>query len=229
MAPIHTGARAEIAGSNVSLRLLSSLGKQYTLQRALRLSELSGTNWTTLTSVLARTGTVVTLTAPANAMPAFLRIVVSAGDTDGDGINNWEDYKLELNPNNSKSNNQLDAGGQPMSIYACAVGKPSTQNLVAITATDPAADQPDPGQKAINLGQCTVPRGRFPLNGTLALGFVIWSGAFPLPFGGWLTGSGQDERDGLLPFAGRHFDGRPPAAARRRADHGRLGLRVGGR
>jgi hypothetical protein len=112
VAPVHPGSRAEIAGSNVSLRHLSSLGKQYTLQRAPGRSELSGTNWTALTSLLARTGTVVTLTAPANARPAFLTIAVSDVNTDG------ETYKLGPDRSNLKSNNQLDATGEPMSDYA---------------------------------------------------------------------------------------------------------------
>jgi hypothetical protein len=149
--------------SNFSVTLPSALGKQYQLQSVQ--PNISGwTNWTVEMSIVARTGTVVTLTAPISSVPKFFRVGIADVDTDGDGLNDWEEYKLGLDPFNPFSNNQLDAFGQPMNDYAYAAARMASQNVVTITANDPTCVQPDPGQVAGDLGQFTITRGGFPLN-----------------------------------------------------------------
>ena len=101
------------------------------------------------TSIIVRTGAVVSLSAPAGLAPKFFRIAIADVDTDGDGVNDWEEYKLGLDPTQASSNNQLDGVGQPLGDYAYAAGKLASQNVITITATDPAAIQPDQGQSAI--------------------------------------------------------------------------------
>jgi hypothetical protein len=152
------------SGTNFTVIMACALGKQYELQSALALSNDIAAIWTNEMALVARTGAVVNLTAPAGVAQKFFRISISDVDTDGDGVNDWEEYKLGLDPTRPSSNNQLDANGQPMNDYAYAVSKLASQNVVTITATDPAAYQPDPGQNAVNPGLFTVTRGGFPLN-----------------------------------------------------------------
>ena len=146
--------------TNFSVSLPCVLGKQYQLQSIPGLSRASLSNWMTEASVVARTGTVVTVSAPASAAPKFFRIAISDVDTDGDGVNDWEEYKLGLDPTKAASNNQLDGNGQPMNDYAYATSQLASQNVVAIAATDPAANQPDPGQSAANMGTYHRDAGR---------------------------------------------------------------------
>jgi len=96
-----------LTASNFSVTLPSALGKQYQLQSVQ--PEISGwTNWTVESTIIARTGTVVTLTAPIGATPKFFRVGIADVDTDGDGLNDWEEYQLGLDPTKAFSNNQLD-------------------------------------------------------------------------------------------------------------------------
>jgi hypothetical protein len=146
--------------TNVSVSLPCALGKQYELQSA-----ASGwSNWVTEATFIARAGTNVTLVGSAGPAPKFFRVAISDVDTDGDGVNDWEEYKLGLDPTKAASNNQLDGNGQPMGDYAYATSKLASQNVVSIAATDPTATEPDPGQSAGNMGSYTVTRGGFPLN-----------------------------------------------------------------
>ena len=157
--------RISIAGhtrTNFTVSMPSALGKQYQLQSVQGLTNLS--NWITETTMVARAGSVVTLSAPASATTKFFRISVSDVDTDGDGVNDWEEYQLGLDPTKATSNGQLDSNGQPMSDRAYATNKLASQNIITITATDPTANQPDVAQSAINLGLFTITRGGFPLN-----------------------------------------------------------------
>ena len=111
------------AGTNLTVSMACALGKQYQLQSISTISSGGLSNWVTEATVIARTGTVVTVTAPAGAAPKFFRIAIADVDTDGDGVNDWEEYKLGLDPTKAASNNQLDGSGQPMSDYAYATSK----------------------------------------------------------------------------------------------------------
>src|SRR5579859_3321989 len=155
-----------VAGTNFVVNIAAALGKQYVLESA-QPSNGGWTNWTPEASVVARSGSVVTLTSPSSDSVKFYRISISDVDTDGDGVNDWEEYQLGLDPMNATSNGTLDSNGKPLSDYAYVLGKLANENVVTITATDPTANQPDPGQNAINFGMWTVTRGGFPLNGLL--------------------------------------------------------------
>ena len=146
------------------------LGKQYQLQSV---TDLGSTNWIVETNVVVRSGTNLTLMASAGSVGKFFRTAVSDVDTDGDGVNDWEEYKLGLDPLNPMSNNTLDGNGQLMNDYAYATGKFAAQNIFSIAATDPTTVQPDPGTSPTDLGVLTVSRGGFALKSitvNLALG-----------------------------------------------------------
>ncbi len=153
-----------LSTTNITVSMTSALGKKYQLQSVEILGGPGASNWVAEASTVVRTGQVVTLSAPADKTAKFFRMVVSDVDTDGDGVSDWEEYQLGLNPTNSASSGQLDENGQPMSDYAYALGKMASQNSITIVAADPTATQPDPGQAATSLGTYTVTRGGFPLN-----------------------------------------------------------------
>jgi hypothetical protein len=153
-----------MAGTNFSVSMPCARGKQYQLQSAQLLPSGGLSNWVVEGSIIARTGTVVTLTAPASVSAKFFRLAISDVDSDGDGVNDWEEYQLGLDPFNPVSNGQLDGNGVPLGDYPYVVGRLASQNVITISATDPTANQPDPGQPVINSGLLTVTRGGFPLN-----------------------------------------------------------------
>ena len=147
------------SGNNFMVSIPCALGKQYDLQ-----STTDWTNWTSEASVVARNGNNVTLTGTTTGAPKFFRISISDVDSDGDGVSDWEEYQLGLNPFQASSSGLLDIDGKPLADYAYATGKLTSQNVVTVTALDPAAFQPDPCQTAQNLGAFVVSRGGFPLN-----------------------------------------------------------------
>jgi len=148
--------------TNFSVTLPAALGKQYTLQS---IQPLSGnwTNWTTETTIVARTGSNITLSAQVTSASKLFRIGIADVDSDGDGLNDWEEYQLGLDPMDPMSNGQLDPNFQPYTDYAYATAKFASQNIVTIASPDPLAFQPDSGQAAGNAGIITVSRGGFPL------------------------------------------------------------------
>lgn len=150
--------------TNFTVSLPCALGKQYGLQSVPGLTNGAPSDWTNDMTLVVRTGTVVTLAASASQARKFFRVAIADVDTDGDGVNDWEEYRLGLDPTKAASNSQLDGSGQPMGDYAYATSKLASQNVVAIAATDPTASQPDSGQNPANFGQFTVTRGGFPLN-----------------------------------------------------------------
>ena len=94
----------------------------------------------------------------------FYRVSISDVDTDGDGLNDWEEYQLGLDPTTPFSNGQQDANGNAIGDYAYVTNMLAFQNVITIAATVVTATQPDPGQNALVTGQFTLTRGGFPLN-----------------------------------------------------------------
>src|SRR5260221_764642 len=170
---------AVFTGTNGSITMPDALGKLYQLQS---ITNLGSTNWLVETSAVARAGTNITFPSSANAAMKFYRIVVSDVDTDGDGVNDWEEYQLGLDPSNAWSNAQLDGNGNPLGDYPYVTGRLATQNVITIAATDPTTMQPDPGQSPTDLGVFTVTRGGFPLNSiTVNLGLGGPGAGFAAP------------------------------------------------
>jgi uncharacterized protein DUF1800/PA14 domain-containing protein/putative Ig domain-containing protein/CHRD domain-containing protein/thrombospondin type 3 repeat protein len=153
-----------LSGTNFVMNMPSVPGKLYQLQSCQSLVAASMV-WSNETSVIAQAGTTnVTFPAPANLSGKFFRVVTSDIDSDGDGLNDWEEIQLGLDPLNPNSNGHLDGNGQAIPDYQYAVSGIATQNVVSISATDPITFQPDPGQSATDLGQFTVTRSGFGLD-----------------------------------------------------------------
>jgi uncharacterized protein (DUF1800 family) len=155
-------------GDHFTVTVPSQLGKQYELQSLQPSSGGGWTNWISETNTVSRSGSVVMLDAAVGPSVKLFRIAVSDVDTDGDGVNDWEEYKIGTDPFNAYSNGQLDSNGAPMSDYAYATSRLASQNLVTIIASDPIATEPDPGQAPLNVGTITILRGGFPLRSLTA-------------------------------------------------------------
>ena len=147
--------------TNFNVTMLGALGKQYKLQSSLT---PDGTNWATEASVILRAGATVTLSAALSPEMRFFRFSIADVDSDGDGLNDWEEYQLGLDPLNSFSNGQLDGNGHLIGDYAYVTGKLASENVFTIIASNPSATEPDPGQPGTATGTFTVSRGGFPLN-----------------------------------------------------------------
>src|ERR1700690_2673306 len=157
-----------LAGTNLNIVMPGALGKFYQLQS---ITNLGSPNWLVETGLVLRTGTNLTLPSPVVSTTKFFRIAISDVDSDGDGLNDWEEYQLGLDPSNAFSNATLDNNGGALNDYQYVVGKLASQNVITIAATDPVTTEPDPGQSATDLGVFTVTRGGFPLSSvTLNLG-----------------------------------------------------------
>jgi uncharacterized protein (DUF1800 family) len=109
-----------VSSNNVRVTMEGALGKRYELQACEAVCSSMGTNWFTEKSMIARTNTLVVLNAPANLPTQFFRIAVSDVDTDGDGLSDWEEYQLGLDPFSPNSNGKMDAKGQALSDLAYA-------------------------------------------------------------------------------------------------------------
>jgi hypothetical protein len=153
-----------VSGTNVSVTLSDAPGKVYQLQTRQGIPNRGFSNWTNETSLFGRTGGMVTLTIPADAITKVLRVGVSDTNTDGSSLNDWEKYQLGLEPLKPFSNGTLDGNGQLLSDYAYATNKLAAQNIFTISAADPVATEPDPGSAPTDFGTLTVARGGFPLN-----------------------------------------------------------------
>ena len=148
--------------NSFSVTIPCIMGKQYQLQSV---TNIVSTNWVVETNLVARSNTGLTLTAPVSSKAKFYRLAISDVDSDGDGLTDWEEYQLGLNPTNALSNGQQDLlNGSAMNDFAYATNLISAQNTVTISATIPTAMQPDPGQNPSAVGQFTVTRGGFGLN-----------------------------------------------------------------
>jgi uncharacterized protein (DUF1800 family) len=161
-----------VGGTNLSISIAGQLGKQYELQSFDPTSGENGSNWISEATQVLRAGDSASFTTGLGAGSRLFRLAVSDVDTDGDGVSDWEEYKLGLDPTKSASSGQIDFVGQAVSDYAYVTNALAAQNILSISATDPTSNQPDPGQPAVNLGLLTVSRGGFPL-GDLTANFSL--------------------------------------------------------
>src|SRR5436309_2515158 len=153
-------AHSAYLGTNFTVTLPAVLGKSYELQSS---SALTSGSWVNESSLVARTGAVVSLTAPVTPSARFFRVVISDVDTDGDGISDWEELQLGLDPSKPSSNGQFDGSGQPLGDRAYVLSRLAAQNVISVTASNPTATVPD-ADPASDTGSFTIMRGGFPLN-----------------------------------------------------------------
>ncbi len=162
-----------VSPTNSVITMPAQLGKFYQLQSV---TNLGSTNWLTETSTVVRTGTNFAFPSPKSPTMKFYRVLISDVDTDGDGVNDWEEYKLGLDPSNALSNATLDGNGNAMLDWPFVTNKLAQQNVITVMATDPVTVEPDPGQSPTDLGLFTISRGGFALN-SVTVSFTLATNA----------------------------------------------------
>ena len=111
-----------ITNKSAQARILGALGKLYELQGSETVCAIGSSNaWITEASLVARTNPIVMLTASASLPMKFFRVRISDVDTDGDGLTDWEEYQLGLDPLNAFSNGQKDSNGKPLNDFQYAM------------------------------------------------------------------------------------------------------------
>ena len=121
-----------------------ALGKRYELQVSEAAGDSLSANWSPEAAVVARTNLVVTFISPADRPSKFFRIGVSDVDTDGDGLNDWEEYQLGLDPLSAISNGHSDSYGARMNDYRYVTNRLSTQSLASLMAGTLASRSQNP-------------------------------------------------------------------------------------
>ncbi len=121
----------QINGGNVTLTWPSILGKRYRIQQTTTLTNPN--SWTAVTPFLNGTGAEVSDSTPM-AAGAFFRVAVYDMDTDGDGLTDWEERQLGLDPENPRSHG-LSSPNDLQWVTAALQTTPA-QQVVTIEATE---------------------------------------------------------------------------------------------
>jgi uncharacterized protein (DUF1800 family) len=137
-------------GSNTDLQFPTEPGKLYRVQCTTTLTNAN--SWAFVGGQLTGDGTSKTLSVPYTAN-AFYRIFVSDIDTDGDGLSDWAEKAVGLNPNSAQSVTGTDD-------HAYVQAQVAMPNVVTISAPDSFASEDGP-----SAGKLTVTRTQnlFPL------------------------------------------------------------------
>ncbi|HWN94780.1 MAG TPA: PA14 domain-containing protein, partial [Methylomirabilota bacterium] len=124
-------------GAQVTINVIMSgtLGKRFVLEARESMGGGGAGSWLATASVIPRTNAVVTFSTPAARWSEFFRITVADVDTDGDGLNDWEEYQLGLDPLSPTSNGQLDAKGMPLNDYQYITGRWASQPLANLLSS----------------------------------------------------------------------------------------------
>lgn len=143
----------------VHLGFAASAGKKYQIQST---ASLSSPSWANEGTALA--GIDGNLTADVGAPSPnskFYRVVVSDLDSDGDGVSDWEEIKLGLDPNSTHSNGSN--GPNDLETATQALTAPS---VVTVTAVDNEATEPASGVQATDTAAFVISRtgGLKPIN-----------------------------------------------------------------
>jgi len=131
-----------VNSNGVRVTMAGALGKRYELQACEVVCGTASTNWVTVGSLVARTNDMILLNAPADLPVRFFRIAVSDIDSDGDGLSDWEEYQLGLDPFSPTSNGQVDSGGKPLTDLEYARGWLAAANLKQRSPAAFAVSQP---------------------------------------------------------------------------------------
>ncbi len=138
-------------GNGLRLTFATAPGKGYLMQKS---ASLSPANWVTANPIVPGVGGDQWVTLPsAGATDFFYRVVVQDMDSDGDGVNDWEEMTLGFDPKNSYSNG-LSAANDLARITA-ALG---ATNVVTVAATDTTVAEPATGAPATQTGAFEIRR-----------------------------------------------------------------------
>lgn len=184
--PFSANSTIKITGmvldaSGLHLTFSTQPGKGYLVQKTVLLSP---PGWVTANPLTGGAGGDLTVTLPAaGATGFFYRVVVQDMDSDGDGVNDWEEIQLGFDPKSTHSNG-LSAVDDLTAITQAL----QATNTVSISAVTPNASEAGlaPGVFVVtrtgNLNPITV---NYAVAGTATAGsdYTALSGSVVLPLG----------------------------------------------
>ena len=130
--PRISGIRATTNG--VEVTVAGIIGKRYLLEGAERV-DVANPPWALVDSAVATATGPVVFTTPADKPALFFRFKVEDVDSDFDGLSDWEEAQLGLDPQSATSNGHLDATGKPLNDYQYLRNRMSFETLASILAT----------------------------------------------------------------------------------------------
>ncbi|HSH94506.1 MAG TPA: PA14 domain-containing protein, partial [Roseimicrobium sp.] len=146
--------------TTVSMTFSTVAKKLYVVQAT---STLAPVTWTTVTPAIqvVGDGTDKTVAIPKSA-GAFFRVLVQDQDSDNDGVSDWAEHVVGLDPMNAASNGLVDANGLPISDNVQATEQIASQGTITISAIDSTAIQPaNDLQPAPEIGILKICRNGF--------------------------------------------------------------------
>ena len=127
----------------VTLRWPSLLGKQY---QVLASATGAPNSWQPLGGIFNGTGAEIIATLNVTPTQQFFRITASDIDTDGDGLSDWEEFKVGLDPN------LIASDGTNNDYQRILTALQATTSTLTMTESDPvwSSDGATPGTFTIS-------------------------------------------------------------------------------
>ena len=169
--------QVDSAAGNITLHWPSVTGKRYQVYSSTNL-----TSWVAVGGLLAGTGNELTATVAKGSSPNFFRVNVSDIDTDNDGLSDWEEIQVGLDPNKASTD------GTNNDYNRVVAALQATSTTVTVSETDPVQTQDGmtPGSFAIaRSGRLDPVTVTYNLSGTALSGtdYQPLPGMATLPFG----------------------------------------------
>lgn len=131
----------EIVGSDMIAHWPSQLGKRYKVQSTTNLTNAA--SWTEVTAqYIEGTGTELSYNMALGPTGTFYRVAVYDKDSDGDGVTDWEERQLGLDPENAYSHGSSGIPDLQWLTSAVTASSVLTVNAVDDIATEPASGSP---------------------------------------------------------------------------------------
>ena len=144
-----------LTASTVTLSMPTVPGKLYVVQSNTNLTNAAG--WTPVSPAVQVTGdgTTKALVVPRGSSGnLFYRVVIQDIDTDGDGVSDWAEDAVGLDPTTAHTN------GATLDDHSTLAADLAGENVVTITATKATATQPpNAATAATDFGTITISRG----------------------------------------------------------------------
>ena len=166
-------------GGNIEVRWPSIIGKRYRVQTTTDISNAA--SWVDATGFLDGSGATIMQSFPAGGGGTFYRVAVYEKDTDGDGVDDWEELQLGMDPESSHSNGL--SGSSDLAFITAGL---TAANVVRVSAQTPtlAETSLNPGVFSIartgGFGSITV---NYSVSGAATSGvdFTALSGSVVIP------------------------------------------------
>jgi uncharacterized protein (DUF1800 family) len=144
-----------LTGNELKLKYGTLVGKRYQVQSS---PGLVTPDWQNVGTLAVGTGGEVTTTLTGVGVgDKFYRILVKEADTDSDGVSDWEELALGMDPNNPRSNGIY--GDDDLATVTAGLTAPNVVSVQAVEAS--AAETGRPGTFKItrngNLNAITIP------------------------------------------------------------------------